>query len=206
MVGVPFTECAGDDLTLEKLVGEFSSGDQVQIPFTMSDGFLYDFVTYQYLTLNDDGMDDGWYDDTWTYIGDTVVLPQGNGIWFYSADGLKDVTLAGEVSKTVFVKTFTDPYTMTSPGFPCAFNPNDTRFSWSVSSGDQIQVPFTMSDGFLYDFVTYQYLTLNDDGMDDGWYDDTWTIIDTAIAGVGQGFWVYSLNGGSMTETSPIVE
>ena len=207
MLGFSFTECqTGDARKLDKLVGAFTSGDQIQLPITMPDGVQYDFVIYQYLTLDDDGMPDGWYDGSWGYIGDDVELPQGDGAWYYSATGLKDVTVAGEVSKALFSKTFVGAYTMTATGFPVEFNPNDSKFMWSMSSGDQIQVPFTMAGGIQYDFDIYQYLTLDDDGMPDGWYDGSWGLIDTAIAGIGQGFWVYSQNGGSMLETSPIAD
>ena len=208
MLGISFTECAGGALKLDKLEGAFTSGDQIQVPFTMSDGFTPDFVTYQYLTEADDLVDaDGWYDGGWSYIGDTVELSQGEGVWYYSASGIKGVTVAGEVSKNVFSKTFVEPFTMTSSGFPVKFNPNAANFTWSMSSGDQIQIPFTMSDGFTPDFITYQYLTESEDLVDvDGWYDGGWALVDNVIADVGQGFWVYSQNGGSVTSTSPIAE
>ena len=187
---------------LDKLTGTFSSGDEIQIPYTTMNGF--DFVTYQYLTMDDDGMDDGWYDGDWSPVGDTVQLPQGNAVWYYSASGSGDVLVSGEVSKLPFTKTFSDPYTMTASGFPIAFNPNATKFSWGMSSGDEIQVPYTTANGF--DFVTYQYLTMDNDGMDDGWYDGDWNLLASNIADVGQGFWVYAPNGGLMTELSPVAE
>ena len=206
MVGVSFTECLGGVRTLDTLNGTFSSGDQIQIPYTLVDGIQYDFITYQYLTLDDDGMDDGWYDGDWSPVGDTVELPQGSAVWYYSASGSGDVTVSGEVSKLPFAKTFTDPYTMEAVGFPVAFDPNDPKFTWSMSSGDQIQVPYTLVDGIQYDFVTYQYLTLDNDGMDDGWYDGDWNLLEGNIADVGQGFWIYAPNGGSVTEISPVAE
>ena len=202
MVGISFTECGSGDLTLDKLIGAFASGDEIQFPFTS--GAKVDFVSYYYLTETDDGMPDGWYDGGWMYAGDVVDLPQGDAVWYYSASGLKDVTVAGEVSKKLFNKTFVDPYTMTSSGFPCVFNPNDSKFTWGASSGDEIQIPFTA--GAKVDFVSYYYLTETDDGMPNGWYDGGWDAINTTIAVAGQGFWVYSQNGGSMAETSPIAD
>ena len=202
MVGISFAECAGGSLMLEKLTGTFSSGDEIQIPYTTENGF--DFVSYQYLTMDNDGMDNGWYDLGWDYVGDTVQLPQGSAVWYYSASGSGNVSVSGEVSKLPFSQTFSDPYTMVASGFPVAFNPNDAQFSWSMSSGDEIQVPYTTENGF--DFVSYQYLTMDNDGMDDGWYDLGWGLLEGNIVSVGQGFWVYSQNGGSVTEVSPIAE
>ena len=205
MVGFSFTECSGGVLTLDRLTGAFSSGDEIQVPFVMANGTSTDFVTYQYLTLDNDGMDDGWYDLGWDYVGDMVELPQGSAVWYYSVSGSGDITVSGEVSKLPFAKTFSDRYTMAASGFPTEFDPNAAKFSWNMSSGDEIQVPFTMANGSSTDFVTYQYLTMDNDGMDDGWYDLGWGEI-SSIADVGQGFWVYAPAGGSVTEISPIAE
>ena len=206
MVGISFTECAGEPLMLEKLSGTFSSGDEIQVPFMMGNGINVNFVAYQYLTEDDDGMPDGWYDGDWSYVGDAVELPQGSAVWYYSASGSGNVSVSGEVSSSPFNKIFSDLYTMTAAGFPVTFNPNDTKFSWNMSSGDEIQVPFIMENGINVNFVAYQYLTEDDDGMPDGWYDGNWDPVESNIAVVGQGFWVYAPNGGSVTEVSPIAE
>ena len=190
---------------LEKLNGTFASGDQIQVPYIMPNGVNVDFDVYQYLTEDNDGMPDGWYDGGWGYVGDTVGLPQGSAVWYYSVNGSGNVTVSGEVSKLPFSKTFSDLYTMEASGFPISFNPNDAKFSWSMSSGDQIQVPFTMENGVNVNYDVYQYLTEDDDGMPNGWYDGGWGEI-SHIADVGQGFWVYAPNGGSVTEISPIAE
>ena len=204
MIGISFTECLGRPLMLEKLEGMFSSGDEIQVPYIMPNGVSVNYVTYQYLTMDEDLMDDGWYDGNLDPVGDMVELLQGSAVWYYSASGSGNVSVSGEVSKLPFTQTFSDLYTMATSGFPVAFNPNDAKFSWSMSSGDEIQVPYIMPNGVSVNYVTYQYLTMDEDLMDDGWYDGNLDPVLNSIADAGQGFWVYAPNGGSVTEASPI--
>ena len=207
LIGTPFANVGGGVNTLDKLQGTFESGDQIQVIYSEEDHFTLNAVSYYYLTMDADLVDqDGWYDGSTVYVGNTLTLAQNQAVYYYAASlTAKSLTTSGEVSKTSVTTTFVDAYTTWASAFPVAFNPNDSRFAWTMNSGDQIQVIYSEEDAFTLNAVSYYYLTMAVDLVDvDGWYDGTTVLVSAPITTAGQGVYVFAPAGGSVVETSPI--
>jgi hypothetical protein len=173
--------------------------------YTEADGFTLNGTTYYYLTTADLVAVDGWYDGASVYVGNTLKINPNQGVYYFAASyAAKSLTTAGEVSINAVTTTFVDPYTAWASAFPVALNPNDSRFTWTMNSGDQIIVMYTEADGFTLNGTTYYYLTTADLVAVDGWYDGASTIVSTTLATAGQGVYVFAPTGGSVVEASPL--
>jgi|GEM_PF-6197797 len=207
LIGNPFASVGGGTNTLDKLQGAFESGDQIQVIYSEIDGITLNSFAYFYLTVDADLVEqDGWYDGASVYVGNTVKIAPNQGVYFYASSlAAKSVTTSGEVSKSSVTTTFVDTYTAWSSAFPVGLNPNDSRFTWTMSSADQIQVVFSQIDGITLDSVACFYLTVDADLVDvDGWYDGANVLISAPISTAGQGVYVFAPAGGQVVETSPI--
>lgn len=150
---------------------------------------------------------DGWYNEELDYIGDSQYLTWGQGVWFISADGPKNLTTAGEIVKGHKIHTMTDPRTLVSSAYPIPFCPNAACVTWTgAQDEDDIQVAYTANGKTkLRDYFYYT----EDYGMDtDGWYSEELDLLeaDQAIAGAGEGFWYIPVDpaSASFTEVSPL--
>ena len=192
-------------MLLKDLQGNFVDEDDLQFSFTDENGKTQ-LGEYYYYTEETLGAD-GWYDQDFNFINDTQYLTWGQGVWFISADGPKNITTAGEVLKGHKIHTVTDPKTLVSSAYPVPFCPNAASVTWpNAQDEDDIQYAFTDENGKtqLGEYYYYTEATLGADG----WYDQDFNLLDadTAIVGVGEGFWYIPVDPAtaSFCEVSPL--
>ena len=203
MSGIQFVGVGGTAASLNDLfTGDIAFGTRIM--FLDADTGAY--ITYRYLEeAYDEAADDfvtGW-GDVDEYLAKSPTV-NGTGFWFYPVSNTT-VTQAGQVddNDSVTVEVTGGSYVMVANPFPVPFNPNEVTWNSGLEFGTRLM---TLSETGAY--ITYRYLEeAYDEDADDfvtGWGDVDEYLVKAPIAGVGEGFWIFSQNDASITIASPL--
>ena len=133
--------------------------------------------SYAYLTSAADGMDDGWYDSDWNLVeGETITA--GKGFLFWNDSGDATLEFSGEVVKGVQAIPVSLGYSIMGNASPVAVDIQDMKLLNATGSETENIQTFTASGALN---PSYSYLTLAADGMDDGWYDADWNLVEETV-------------------------
>ena len=209
MFSIPFTAVGGESLTLDSINAEFAEDDEIQVSWMDDDGYIqFDSFFYKN-ALGAIYPQDGWYDSSDEYAGDSFTLTPGLAVWLITEQSeVESVTVSGEVGAVAKTQgPFEYEYSMIASAFPVPFNPNAESVTWvGIQEDDEIQVPWMDDDGYIQ-FTSYFFKNqLGAIYPQDGWYDDSDTFAEDAITGVGQGFWLITQSPDevTLTEASPL--
>ena len=185
LVGVNFADLSGSDTVLAKdfITGEFTNGDQLQIPSASG----YDVLE--------------WYDGKWCAYGGTIEsdksVVRGTGVWIVTKGATVEnpvsVTVSGAVNLSdALTITFGQKYVLASPGLPKDYSVNTKELTWeNLAEGDQLQIPSASG----YDVLE--------------WYDSKWcayggTVESNKVIPAGVAVWIVSTaNDAKVTMTPP---
>ena len=209
MFSIPFTAVGGESLTLDSINAEIAEDDEIQVSWMDDDGYIqFDSFFYKN-ALGAIYPQDGWYDSSDEYAGDSFTLTPGLAVWLITEQSeVESVTVSGEVGAVAKTQgPFEYEYSMIASAFPVPFNPNAESVTWvGIQEDDEIQVPWMDDDGYIQ-FTSYFFKNqLGAIYPQDGWYDDSDTFAEDAITGVGQGFWLITQSPDevTLTEASPL--
>ena len=133
--------------------------------------------SYSYLTVDADGMDDGWYDGDWNLVeGETITA--GKGFLFWNNSGDASLEFSGEVVKGTQTIPVSLGYSIMGNASPVAVDIQDMKLLNAIGSETEFIQTFTASGALN---PSYSYLTLAADGMDDGWYDGDWNLVEENV-------------------------
>ena len=164
----------GVDLQNVKLVNATGSEGEFIQTFTAS-GALN--PAYSYLTMDADSMDDGWYDGDWNLVeGETITA--GKGFLFWNTSGTASLKFSGEVVKGTQALPVSVGYSIMGNASPVAVDIQDMKLLNATGSEGEFIQTFTASGALN---PAYSYLTMDADGMDDGWYDGDWNMVEETV-------------------------
>ena len=211
MLGCAFEQVgvAGEGVLLNDLQGDFEDYDELQVASLNAKGKVAFASYYYYTEIGGMAMEgDGWYNEDFQLVGNTMRIPVGSAFWFIPSSGAaKAVTLAGQVGAGSFPHTIKDKQSMICSAYPVAFNPNVNSTWEGFEDYDEIQVSRVNSKGKIAFTSYYYYTEVGGMAMEgDGWYDEDFQKLTEPICAVGQGFWLILGNpaGHSFVETSPL--
>lgn len=165
---VDVSNISGTSLQNFKLVGSAGDGTET-IQVIEADGSCN--TAYQWLTEENSGMPDGWYDENWAPVENTIVP----GLGFLMNVGADvEAQFAGQVKVGNLQVTIPAGFTVVGNSLPVDISIQDMKLTTCLGDGTEtIQV--IELDGSCN--TAYQWLTEENSGMPDGWYDENWSAV-----------------------------
>ncbi len=179
----------GDDTSVPlqsiKAVGDDTS-DNVAIQTLDRAGRTVD----SYMWINwagDEGDQEAWVDDSYSIV-EGVSFASGTGLWVQGASAEQGIQTAGSIGKQDIIVTLRDGCTGTGNPFPVAVNLQDIVAEGSDTS-DNVAIQTLDRAGRTVD--TYMWINwAGDDGNQEAWVDDSYTIVEGVTFAPGTGLWV----------------
>ena len=190
--GASFNAVNGNGVPFNSLIcpEEFEDDDQIQTAYTDERGLTQMHIFFYF---------GEWLDEEYNPIAEDEGLPLGGSAWFISSSGTaKTLTTSGEVRKTNFIHTFTEPSSLITSAFPMPFCPNSENCSWGCSDDTQLQTAYIDERGLTQMHIFFYF---------GEWMDEEYNTIaaDAVVASPGQGFWIILQDqGDTFSEVSPI--
>ena len=190
MGGIQFVNVGGTSATLNELFSQTDIPEDTEIRFFDATQGKYTYFNYIEDAWDDDAKEEvpGWANRAGDLATDPVEI--GTGFWISSPEAFQ-ISQAGQVSQsdTVTISLTSDTFYMVANPFPVPFDPN--KATWSDNLPYDTEIRVLGSDG------RYAYYTYIEDAWDDdankevpGWANRAGDLVTSAIAGVGQGFWM----------------
>ena len=158
LLGVPFFPLVtenNDGISIQEFItGNFSDGDEVQIP--QASGFSYNRAVW-YTDENGDGFWSAIRGSSGaTGVPSTLKVHPGEGFWIYrknfSPDIKVEATVKGKVElASQMVKELSKQYQIISFPQPVELNVTSGRIEWhGLKAGDEIQIPDQSGNSYSY--------------------------------------------------------
>ena len=188
MTGAQFVNIGSDSATpLQSII---PTGDDTSDNVTLQTLDAYGNSVDMYTWINwagDNGDEEGWVDDSYAIV-DGVTFPAGQGLWVSGSTADQALQTAGAVGKNDVNVTLRAGYTAIVNPFPVSVDLQDI-----LPTGDDTSDNVTLQTLDAYGNSVDMYTWINwagDNGDEEGWVDDSYTIVEGVSFTPGQGFWV----------------
>ncbi len=217
IIAAQFQEVGGSTISIQDLVAsdDFAAdgGDWIRIydeahgTYTKAFWWGEDYGVYEDADADEPCAEQGWGDNQQTIMD--IDLAPSQGFWVQSVGG-GTLLASGEVPASGVVQVPVNSMTLVANPFAAAVDIQDIVASsdFAPDGGDWIRV-YDESDGsytkaFWWgeDYGVYEDADADEPCAEQGWGDNQQTIINLTI-GAGQGFWVQSVGGGTLTFPTP---
>ena len=188
LTGAQFLNIGSDTATpLQSII---PTGDDTSDNVTLQTLDAYGNSVDMYTWINwagDSGDEEGWVDDTYSIV-DGVTFATGSGLWVSGSSSEQGFQTSGSVGKLDVNVGLRSGYTAVVNPFPVSVNLQDI-----LPTGDDTSDNVTLQTLDAYGNSVDMYTWINwagDSGDEEGWVDDTYTIVSGVTFEPGQGFWV----------------
>ena len=188
MTGAQFVSVGGDAaMPLQSIIptGEDTS-DNVTLQTLDAYGNSVDMYTW-INWAGDNGDEEGWVDDSYTIV-EGVTFPAGQGLWVSGSSDAQGFQSAGAVGKLEINVGLRAGFTAVVNPFPVSVDLQDI-----LPTGEDTSDNVTMQTLDAYGNSVDMYTWINwagDNGDEEGWVDDSYTIVEGVSFAPGQGLWV----------------